>query len=133
MQVTCRDRNRLALQSDILSSFVLGVRNILCLTGDHTIIGDQPQAKPVFDLDSVSLLYIIKKLEEGYDMAGKELKGKPWFFKGAAINTEADTNSALELQIIKMKKKADCGAEFFQTMPVFNADKFKMFIIEQDH
>jgi methylenetetrahydrofolate reductase (NADPH) len=128
MQITCRDRNRLALQSDILSAYVLGIRNILCLSGDHITIGDHPQAKPVFDLDSVTLLSAVKKLEDGYDMAGNELKGKPQFFKGAAINPEADSKASFELQLIKMKKKVECGAEFFQTMPVFNADKFKVFI-----
>ena len=128
MQITCRDRNRLALQSDILSAYVLGVRNILCLTGDYIAIGDHPQAKPVFDLDSVTLLSVIKKMEDGYDMVGNELKGKPHFFKGAAVNPEADTNASFELQLIKMKKKVDFGAEFFQTMPVFNAGRFKVFI-----
>ena len=128
MQITCRDRNRLALQSDILSAYVLDIRNILCLTGDYITIGDHPQAKPVFDLDSVTLLDVIKKLEGGFDMVGNELKGKPHFFKGAAVNPEADTKASFELQLIKMKKKVDCGAEFFQTMPIFNADKFKAFI-----
>lgn len=128
MQITCRDRNRLALQSDILSAYVLGIRNILCLTGDYVTIGDHPQAKPVFDLDSVTLLYTVKKLEGGFDMEGNELKKKPRFFKGAAVNPEADSKASFELQLIKMKKKVDCGAEFFQTMPVFNVDKFKAFI-----
>lgn len=128
MQVTCRDRNRLALQSDILSAYVLGIRNILCLTGDYITIGDHPKAKPVFDLDSVTLLDVIRKLESGFDMAGGELKGKPHFFKGAAVNPEADSKASFELQIIKMKKKVDCGAEFFQTMPIFNTGKFKAFI-----
>jgi len=127
MQITCRDRNRLALQSDILSAYVLGIRNILCLTGDYVTIGNHPQAKPVFDLDSVTLLCVIKKLEDGFDMVGNELKGKPHFFKGAAVNPEADSKASFELQLIKMKKKVECGAEFFQTMPVFNVDKFKVF------
>lgn len=127
-QITCRDRNRLALQSDLLSAYVLGVQNILILTGDHPSIGDHPHAKPIFDLDSVQLLWVIKKLEEGYDMVGNKLKGKPYFFKGAAVHPEADTKASFELQIIKMKKKVDCSAQFFQTMPVFNADKFKIFI-----
>ncbi|MCL4378631.1 MAG: methylenetetrahydrofolate reductase [Actinobacteria bacterium] len=128
MQITCRDRNRLALQSDILSAYILNIRNILCLTGDYITIGDHPSSKPVFDLDSVTLLYAIKKMEEGFDMAGNELKAKPRFFKGAAVNPEADTDTSFELQLIKMKKKVDCGAEFFQTMPVFNTSKFKVFI-----
>ena len=126
-QITCRDKNRLALQSDLLSAYVLGVRNLLVLTGDYTTIGDTKQAKPVFDLDSVQLLWVIKKLEEGYDMVGNPLKGKPAFFKGAAVNPEV-TNTSFELQIIKMKKKVEMGAQFFQTMPIFNTDKFKIFI-----
>ena len=128
MQITCRDRNRLALQSDVLSAYVLGIRNILCLTGDNTTTGDHPQAKPVFDLDSITLLDVIRKLEDGYDMAGNELKGKPVFFKGAAVNPETNLKASFNLQLIKMKKKADCGAQFFQTMPVFNAEKFKVFM-----
>lgn len=119
-QVTCRDRNRLALQSDILSAYVLGIRNILSLTGDHVTVGDHPQAKPVYDLDSVSLLYTISKLEEGYDLAGNELKGKPSFFKGAVVNPGADTEASLNLQLIKMQKKIEAGAEFFQTQAVFD-------------
>lgn len=128
MQVTCRDRNRLALQSDLLSAYVLGIRNVLVLTGDYVTIGDDPKAKPVFDLDSVQLLWVIKKLEDGYDMAGNELKEKPDFFVGAAVNPEANSKVSFELQLIKMKKKVECGAEFFQTMPVFDTDKFKIFI-----
>lgn len=119
-QVTCRDRNRLALQSDILSAYVLGIRNILSLTGDHVTVGDHPQAKPVYDLDSVSLLYTISKLEEGYDLVGNELKGKPSFFKGAVVNPGADTEASLNLQLIKMQKKIEAGAEFFQTQAVFD-------------
>jgi len=127
-QVTCRDRNRLALQSDLLSAYVLGIRNILALTGDFTNIGDHPQAEPVFDLDSVQLLWTIKKLEQGYDLAGKELTVKPSFFKGAVVNPGADTESAFEMQLIKMKKKIDQGAQFFQTQAIFDADLFEKFI-----
>ncbi len=127
-QVTCRDRNRLALQSDILSAYVLGIKNILALTGDFTNIGDHPQAEPVFDLDSVQLLWAIKKLEEGYDLAGKELTEKPSFFKGAVVNPGADTEAALELQIIKMKKKIDQGAQFFQTQAIFDPEVFIKFM-----
>ncbi|MFO7928473.1 MAG: methylenetetrahydrofolate reductase [Candidatus Humimicrobiaceae bacterium] len=127
-QMTCRDRNRLALQSDILSAHVLGIDNILALTGDFTNIGDHPQAEPVFDLDSVQLLWAIKKLEEGYDLAGKELTEKPSFFKGAVVNPGADTEASLELQIIKMKKKIDQGAQFFQTQAIFDSEVFKKFM-----
>ncbi|NQT66411.1 MAG: methylenetetrahydrofolate reductase [Actinobacteria bacterium] len=127
-QVTCRDRNRLALQSDLLSAYVMGIRNVLALTGDYTTIGDHPQAEPVFDIDSVQLLWTIKNLEEGKDLAGKELTQKPSFFKGAVVNPGADTEASYELQIIKMKKKIDQGAQFFQTQAIFDAEVFKRFM-----
>jgi methylenetetrahydrofolate reductase (NADPH) len=127
-QITCRDRNRLALQSDLLSASVLGIRNVLALTGDYTTIGDHPQAEPVFDLDSVQLLWAIKKLEEGFDLSGKELTQKPSFFKGAVVNPGADTEASYELQIIKMKKKIDQGAQFFQTQAIYDAEVFKRFM-----
>lgn len=126
-QITCRDRNRLALQSDLLSAHVLGIKNILILTGDYPTIGDHPQAMPVFDLDSVQLLNATKKLEEGFDMVGNTLCGKPVFFKGAVLNTEVYNNISFELQLVKMRKKVEEGAQFFQTMPVFNAENFFRF------
>ena len=89
-QMTCRDRNRLALQSDLLSAYVLGIRNVLILTGDHPVLGDHPEAKPVFDLDSVSLLKVASTLMEGRDMKGNELDGKPEFCLGAVVNPGAD-------------------------------------------
>lgn len=128
LQVTCRDRNRLALQSDLLNAYVMGIRNVLALTGDYTTIGDHPQAEPVFDIDSVQLLWAIKNLEEGKDLAGKELTQKPSFFKGAVVNPGADTEASYELQIIKMKKKIDQGAQFFQTQAIFDAEVFKRFM-----
>ena len=124
LQLTCRDRNRLALQSNVLSAHVMGIKNILVLTGDYTTVGDHPGSKPVFDLDSVQLLLAISRLEEGYDMSGNKLTEKPAFFKGAAVNPEANSEASFELQLMKMKKKVDCGAQFFQTMPVFDADRF---------
>ncbi|MHB1274388.1 MAG: methylenetetrahydrofolate reductase [Candidatus Humimicrobiaceae bacterium] len=127
-QMTCRDRNRLSLQSDLLSSNVLGIRNVLAITGDHTTIGDHPQAKPVYDLDSVSLLWTMKKLESGFDLSGKELQGKPVFFKGAVFNPGADTRPALELQLLKIKKKIDAGAQFFQTQVIFDSVSFEKFM-----
>jgi methylenetetrahydrofolate reductase (NADPH) len=127
-QMTCRDRNRLALQSDLLSAWVLGVRNVLALTGDHPILGDHPKAMPVFDLDSVGLLQTIVRLNEGYDMAGNQLKGAPDFFPGAVVNPGADTQAALELQLIKMEKKIEAGAKFFQTQGIYDLDLFEKFM-----
>ncbi|MBM3707255.1 MAG: 5,10-methylenetetrahydrofolate reductase [Actinobacteria bacterium] len=127
-QMTCRDRNRLALQSDLLSAYVMGIKNVLALTGDYTTTGDHPNAEPVFDLDSVQLLWTIKRLEEGFDLADKELTARPSFFKGAVVNPGADTEEAYELQIIKMKKKIANGAQFFQTQAIFDAEVFKRFM-----
>jgi len=131
MQMTCRDRNRLGLQSDILSAAVLGFENLLALTGDHTTLGDHPGAMPVFDLDSVQLLETVKTLMGGKDLAGNDLEGKaPDFCIGAAVNPGADP---LEPQIIKMEKKVQAGAEFFQTQAVYELDKFEKFIKKVEH
>ena len=130
LQVTCRDRNRIALQSDLLSAHVLGVRNVLCLTGDYVSLGDHPQAKPVFDLDSVSLLRTAVRLREGKDLAGNELQGNPDFCLGAVVPPCADP---LEPQIIKMEKKVQAGAEFFQTQAVYEPEKFEQFMNQVKH
>jgi methylenetetrahydrofolate reductase (NADPH) len=127
-QVTCRDRNRLALQSDLLSGWVLGIRNILALTGDHPTLGDHPTAKPVFDLDSVTLLEAIRTLNAGQDMAGNELTGAPDFLCGAVVNPGADNEAAMDLQIMKMEKKIEAGAKFFQTQGVYDLDAFEKFM-----
>ncbi len=127
-QVTGRDRNRLALQSDLLSASVFGIRNVLALTGDYTTIGDHPQAEPVFDLDSVQILWAMKNLEAGKDIVGNDLTESPSFFKGAVVNPGADSEASYELQIIKMKKKIEQGAQFFQTQAIFDADIFKEFM-----
>jgi methylenetetrahydrofolate reductase (NADPH) len=128
LQVTCRDRNRLALQSDLLSAWALGIRNVLALTGDHPALGDHPQAKPVFDLDSVSLLETIGRLNAGKDMVGNELQGRPDFLPGAVVNPGADNEAAMELQIMKMEKKIEAGARFFQTQGVYDLDTFEAFM-----
>ena len=128
LQMTCRDRNRLALQSDLLSAWVLGIENVLAITGDLPALGDHPQAKPVYDLDSVQLLGTIKRLNEGYDMVGNELQGKPDFFPGAVVNPGADTDAAFELQLIKMEKKIATGAKFFQTQAVYDVNSFAKFM-----
>ena len=127
-QMTCRDRNRIALQSDLLSASVLGIKNVLALTGDVPSLGDHPQAKPVFDLDSVQLLRVIGCLNEGYDMVDNELTGKTDFFPGAVVNPGADTEATLELQIIKMEKKVEAGARFIQTQAIYDAESFAKFM-----
>ncbi len=128
LQMTCRDRNRLALQSDMLSAWVLGIENVLAITGDLPALGDHPQAKPVYDLDSVQLLGVIKGLNEGHDMVGNELHGKPGFFPGAVVNPGSDTEAAFELQLIKMEKKIAAGAQFFQTQAVYDVNTFARFM-----
>jgi 5,10-methylenetetrahydrofolate reductase len=127
-QLTCRDRNRIALQSDLLSAAVLGISNCVALTGDLPSSGDHPQAKPVYDLDSVQLLTVMKSLNEGKDMMGNELKGKTDFFCGAVVNPGADTEASYELQIIKMEKKIAAGAQFFQTQAIYDPAAFEKFI-----
>ncbi len=127
-QVTCRDRNRIALQSDLLSAAVLGIQNVMALTGDLPSSGDHPQAKPVYDLDSVSLLSVIQGLNDGKDMMGNPLVGKTDFFAGAVVNPGADTEAAYELQIIKMEKKIAAGAKFFQTQAVYDPVLFEKFM-----
>lgn len=129
-QVTCRDRNRIALESDFLCAHVLGIENVLCLTGDYISLGDHPEAKPVFDLDSVSLLETATLLQQGRDLAGKELKGRPVFFLGAVVTPGADP---LEPQIIKMEKKVRAGAQFFQTQAVYEPEEFERFVKEIKH
>ena len=125
-QMTCRDRNRIALQSDILSAAAFGIENILCLTGDHTKLGDHPQAKPVFDLDSVSLLHAIRTLEEGHDLVGNELVGDPpSFAKGAVVSPCSDS---IDAQLAKMERKVLAGAEYFQTQAVYEPEKFIAFM-----
>ena len=125
LQMTCRDRNRLALQSDLLSAHVLGIHNILCITGDHTTLGDHSEAKPVYDLDSVQFLQAVKLLQEGKDLGGSELLGYPQFCVGAIVVPEANP---LEPQLLKFEKKVKAGAVFFQTQAVFDVDKFRNFM-----
>jgi len=127
-QMTCRDRNRLALQSDLLSAWVLGIENVLAITGDLPALGDHPQAKPVYDLDAVQLLDVIRRLNEGHDLSGNELKGKPNFFPGAVVNPGSNTHAGLELQLLKMEKKIKAGARFFQTQAIYEPDSFAKFM-----
>jgi len=125
-QLTCRDRNRMALQSDLLSAALFGIDNILCLTGDHTKMGDHPGAKPVFDLDSVSLLHTVCQLEKGVDLGGNALVGAPpKFAKGAVVSPCSDS---VDAQLAKMERKVAAGADYFQTQAVFEPEKFISFM-----
>jgi 5,10-methylenetetrahydrofolate reductase len=131
LQMACRDRNRLALQADALSAAAFGIENILALTGDHPSLGDHPQAKPVFDIDAVQLLEALKGLEGGTDMNGHKLIGAaPRFCLGAVVNPGADP---LEPEIIKMEKKINAGAEFFQTQAVYDVRTFENFLKASRH
>ena len=126
LQLTCRDRNRIALQSELLGADMLGIDNILCLTGDHTKMGDHPGAKPVFDLDSVSLLHTACQLEKGVDLGGQALVGEPpKFAKGAVVSPCSDS---VDAQLAKMERKVMAGAEYFQTQAVFDSEKFISFM-----
>ena len=126
LQLTCRDRNRIALQSELLGAAMLGIENILCLTGDHTKMGDHPGAKPVFDLDSVSLLHTACQLEKGMDLSGNALVGEPpKFAKGAVVSPCSDS---VDAQLAKMERKVMAGAEYFQTQAVFDSEKFISFM-----
>ena len=126
LQLTCRDRNRIALQSELLGAAALGIENILCLTGDHTKMGDHPGAKPVFDLDSVSLLHTVCQLEKGVDLGGNPLVGEaPKFAKGAVVSPCSDS---VDAQLAKMERKVMAGAEYFQTQAVFDSEKFISFM-----
>ncbi|HIS81799.1 MAG TPA: methylenetetrahydrofolate reductase [Candidatus Scatomonas merdavium] len=125
-QLTCRDRNRIALQSDLLSAAMFGIENLLLLTGDHTKLGDHPQAKPVFDLDSVSLIHAVTELERGVDLGGNALVGEPpKFAKGAVVSPCSDS---VDAQLAKMERKVRAGVDYFQTQAVFEPEKFIRFM-----
>jgi len=125
LQVTCRDRNRLAVQADLLLAHSRGISNVLCLTGDSIDVGDHKEAKPVFDMDSVQLLRMIRTMESGKDIAGNELKGVPKFCVGASVHPEADF---IEPQLIKFEKKVAAGAQFFQTQGIFDLANLRRFM-----
>jgi methylenetetrahydrofolate reductase (NADPH) len=123
LQMVCRDRNRIALQSDILGAAALGINNILCLTGDHQKFGDHATAKNVFDLDSVQLIQTVKWMrDEGKFLGGEELKGVPQFFIGAAANPFADP---FEIRVPRLAKKVNAGVQFIQTQCIYNLDRFE--------
>ncbi len=125
LQVTCRDRNRLALQAELLFAYTRGIRNVLCLTGDAVVVGDHKAAKGVFDLDSAQLLMTIRQMEAGKDLGGNELDGTVEFCAGAIVTPEANP---IEPQLIKFEKKIEAGAEFFQTQAIYDLDKFAKFM-----
>ena len=124
-QLPCRDRNRLALQADLLFASSRGIQNVLCLTGDSIILGDHKDAKSVFDMDSSQLVETIRILESGKDLGGNDLDGAVSFCAGAIVTPEADP---IEPQLIKFEKKIEAGAEFIQTQAVYDLDKFKEFM-----
>ena len=125
LQMTCRDRNRLALQAELLLAHARGIRNILCLTGDAVLVGDHKEAKGVFDLDSSQLLRAVRSMESGQDMGGNDLDGAVEFCAGAIVTPEAQP---IEPQLVKFEKKVDAGAEFFQTQAIYDLDKFSSFM-----
>ena len=124
MQLTCRDRNRLALQSDLLGAAAMGIHNILALSGDHISCGDHRQGRAVFDLDSVLLIQTIQGLNEGLDINGKPLDGNTTFFAGAAAAPEVEPFIVTRPKLVK---KAVAGARFFQTQAVFDPQRLTMF------
>jgi methylenetetrahydrofolate reductase (NADPH) len=125
LQMTCRDRNRLALQAELLFAYTRGIGNVLCLTGDAVPVGDHKEAKGVFDLDSVQLLRAIRELESGKDLGGNDLDGAVEFCAGAIVTPEADP---IEPQLVKFEKKVEAGAEFFQTQAIYDLDNFAKFM-----
>jgi len=125
LQMTCRDRNRIGLQSDLLGASILGIKNVLCMTGDHVSAGDHKGAKPVYDIESVQLLKAVDGLNKGKDISGNDLKGSTDFFQGAVVTPEANP---LEPQLMKFDKKVRAGAHFFQTQAIYDIEKFKEFM-----
>ncbi len=125
-QMVCRDRNRIAMQSDILGAYALGIRNILCLSGDHQQFGDHPKSKKVFDIDSIQLIGMVKKMrDEGVFLSGEEIAEPPRMFIGAAANPFGDP---LEFRVHRLAKKIAAGADFIQTQCIYNMDRFREWI-----
>jgi 5,10-methylenetetrahydrofolate reductase len=125
LQMTCRDRNRIALQAELLLAYSRGIRNVLCLTGDAVVVGDHKEAKGVFDLDSLQLLRTIRQMESGKDLGGNDLDGTVEFCVGAIVTPEA---RPIEPQMIKFEKKVEAGAEFFQTQAIYDLENFAKFM-----
>lgn len=125
LQMTCRDRNRMGLESDLLGASVLGIENVLCLTGDYISAGDHLDAKPVFDLDSVQLVQTVRMMEQSKDLGGNDLNAPVKFCCGAIVTPEADP---IEPQLMKYEKKVKAGIEFVQTQAIYDIDNFKKFM-----
>jgi methylenetetrahydrofolate reductase (NADPH) len=126
MQMVTRDMNRIALQSNVLGAAALGIKNLLCLTGDHQSFGDHPQAKNVFDLDSIQLLNTVRSMrDDGKMISGTEVEGRPAMFIGAAANPFADP---FEFRVIRMAKKIAAGAQFIQTQCIYDMERFAKFM-----
>ena len=126
MQMVCRDRNRIAIQSDIFGAYALGIRNILCLSGDHQKFGNHPTAKNVFDLDSIQLIQTVKRMRDEHKvLGGDEIEGVPAMFIGAAANPFADP---FEYRVIRLAKKVSAGVDFIQTQCIYDMDKFERFM-----
>ena len=121
IQMTCRDRNRLAIQGDLLGAAALGIENVLCLTGDYQSFGDQPEARGVFDLDSVQLVATVARMNAGFLLSGEPMKTVPRFTIGAAANPFAEP---FEMRLLRLDKKIRAGARFIQTQPVFDPERF---------
>ena len=125
-QMVCRDRNRIAMQSDILGAHALGIRNIICLSGDHPMFGDHPKSKRVFDIDSTQLIGTVKRMrDEGKFLSGEAIAGKPDMFIGAALNPFAEP---FDFRVFRMAKKIEAGTDFFQTQCIYNMERFREFV-----
>jgi len=125
-QMVCRDRNRIAMQSDILGAYALGIRNILCLSGDHQLFGDHPKSKKVFDIDSIQLISMVKKMrDEGKFLNGEELTDPPRMFIGAAANPFGEP---YEFRVYRLAKKIEAGADFIQTQCIYNMERFREWV-----
>ncbi|OGQ91718.1 MAG: 5,10-methylenetetrahydrofolate reductase, partial [Deltaproteobacteria bacterium RIFOXYC2_FULL_48_10] len=125
-QMVCRDRNRLAMMSDVLGAYAMGIRNMLCLSGDHTSFGNHPEAKGVHDIDSMQLIAMVKKMrDEGKFLNGEDIDGPPKLFIGAASNPFGDP---FEYRVFRLAKKIQAGVDFVQTQCIFNMEKFREFM-----
>lgn len=125
LQMSCRDRNRIAIQSDLLGAHALGIRNLLLMTGDHPVLGDQRESKPVYDIDSSILIRLVRQLNQGVDISGNSLNGKTDFFIGAVVNPNAEP---LSPQLKRFEQKLRMGADFFQTQMIFEIERLEKFM-----